>query len=284
LFWSEQEGRLSSFDLVRQAIVWEKTYAELSKIALCDDAFVGVVQPDGRFEVLDAANGQVVLAARVAREHLLEQIYLLRTPESFLLAVHRGVANSRDGNSPARSVQITGVLYGFEATSGRQLFATDVDHQTLSLDQPMGLPILTFARITPDAGEIKCVDIRTGRTVYAKSLDNQQVALVDVVGNPDESAIEVRTTFSYAKLFFTDRPWPSPEEEKAAKSRLGEPDEEPDDEPAEEIEEEDAEEEDAEKPADDADPDKKTREDQNGEEREEKAKVEGQQFNAVDDD
>lgn len=208
LYWSEEEDRLSCYDTLTGQFAWQRPYDEEAVVSLCQDSLVGVLTRRGKFEILDFQTGEPVLAARLDADHSLEEIYLLRTPDAYLLAVNHGRSRDED-EDPAGYAPILGKLYAFDRQTGAQLFngPTEIYNQLLPLNQPLGLPVLTFAHVDQGGGTLQCVDVRNGRTVYEHDF-TEAIEGLEVEGIPAENAVKVRTSKTNAKLRFTNNPLP----------------------------------------------------------------------------
>ena len=117
-----------------------------------------------------------------------------------------------------RAELVSGRLYGFDRASGKQVWSAAVSQQGLDLSQPPHIPILVFGRRTYHRqqtgtrryeAKILCVDKRDGRTINEETI-LQSISRLQVVADPAQHTIEIRTSRSGTKLRFTGNPLPMP--------------------------------------------------------------------------
>jgi outer membrane protein assembly factor BamB len=211
--------------------VWSETFSGWNngpspgvKGALIDGETVAVMQSDGRFVVLNLADGHKLidqpLEAEQNQRNLLKSIHVLCSATQYFLVtdrpqaptgvpVMRGIGDVRNLGSNAQGVLssmaepmselVTGHVYAFDRATGKPQWATPayVDQQGLLLGQPSELPVLTFVRnintLTMNHnqqmhGSVLCLDKRTGRLVYCED-ELQPLSGFDISGNPDDKTI-----------------------------------------------------------------------------------------------
>lgn len=225
ILWQKVDGRqvLTVHDVAAEKALWKKDFADGAWVALIESDEAAVVEPDGKFTILSLADGSVSRKSAIAPPANLQQIFVLRSREHYLLIGNERPDQNGVGNAPwiqvlPQSMPVTGFVHGFDRGSGKKLWSKRVVQQGLDPYQPAGLPILTFviqlmersktgAGVTPRFG-MMCVDKRTGRTVFDEQQANEQLSYVDVAADIDQHQIELRLLRSTVRLTFTDKPWP----------------------------------------------------------------------------
>ncbi len=155
----------------------------------------------------------------VTKEPQLSEIYVLRGPDQYILAASRpvqmrGQVNHTPVTSGVGNPLITGHVHIFDRHTGKKTSTTAVDRHGLPLNQPMALPVLTFAthifdqRNTNRSRSVEAavifLDKRTGKVVYDEKLQ-QQIATVDLVGDPERHQVVLKTQGTSIRLTFTGK-------------------------------------------------------------------------------
>jgi outer membrane protein assembly factor BamB len=222
---------LALIDPWTQHDVWSETFSGWNngpnpgvKGTLIDGDTVALMQSDGRFVVLNLADGHKLIDERLAEEqnqhNLLQSIHVFRSADQYLLMVNRptvptGLPSPRglgDVRNLATNVQpvlssmgetmsqiVSGHIYAFDRATGKPQWAMPayVDQQGLLLGQPSELPVLTFIRNIQTIamnrnrqmyGSVLCLDKRSGRLVYEDD-DLPPITGFDISGNLDDKTV-----------------------------------------------------------------------------------------------
>ncbi|HWA98463.1 MAG TPA: PQQ-binding-like beta-propeller repeat protein [Pirellulales bacterium] len=233
LVWYTSAGRahLKLTDVWAEQELWQQVFSSGAKPWPLEDQTVGVLQLDGRFALLNIADGHRIIDAKLPAESSLTEIFVFRTPDRYLLVTNRPWAN-RDGDNiqPIPSggfgnPLIHGNVFGFDRTTGECVFTTPVEGRALSFHQPASLPFLMFAaqvyrqqrsmRESQPQVAILCIDKRTGRIIY-DDRSAGPIPAIELVGDRDAHEALIRTPRLAVKLKFTEEAWP-PESEKPPK-------------------------------------------------------------------
>ena len=111
---------------------------------------------------------------------------------------------------------INGYVYGFDRETQKEIFKTRVAGHGLTLNQPVGLPVLVFASQiyeqpkkggqmrSPEAA-IFAVDKRTGRVVYDKRLA-APLNMVELAGDVNKNTLTLRSLRNTLQFSFTNEP------------------------------------------------------------------------------
>ena len=191
-----------------------------------------VLEPDGRFVLVDLSDGRALIDARLEPEPALSGILVLPSQENYILVTQRiESATTRDPNRQVRPVPSTqsvrigrGWVYAFDR-QGKLLWASPqtVQDQYLPLDQPSRLPILTFATVVrerKDRGKFKtgvsvlAIDKRNGRKVLDTTFDSSTNRF-RLVGDPQKKTVQLELQSSMVTMTFTDAPLPPEPKENA---------------------------------------------------------------------
>lgn len=225
LVWdtSRAQAVLALRDVWAERDEWKEEFPAGARPWPLGDEAVGVLDRQGRFVIMDLADGRKSLDARVDPEPSLTEIYLFRSPWHDVLVTNRPWRNRNGVNiQPVPggfgNPLINGFMYGFDRTNGKLVYQTRIENMGLTLSQPSRLPVVVFAsqvyeparggRGQTPQGHVTCIDKRTGRTVY----DEQQggpISTVEISGEADGKGVLLKTQRSTVRLTFTDEPWPA---------------------------------------------------------------------------
>ncbi len=201
-----------------------------SRMFMLPDEAVAVYEPDGHFMILDLADGHPIVDRQLLPEDDLAEIFVLRSPDQYLLITHRQQMTSgttrRTYMHPTSSVRIgRGRVYAFDRT-GKEMWPEPVlvENQFLSLNQPSSLPVLVFACMVqePQTGNVRtqpktailCLDKRTGRVICKREFADR-TSIFQVSGDPDKRTVEIRIQKNLLTMTFTDHPVP-PDDDPAS--------------------------------------------------------------------
>lgn len=192
------------YDPLTGADVWKQNYAARSLVARSEDpSLAGVVEPDGKFHVVDLRTRKEVMAGRMEEEdvseHLrnVQSVHLLCDRNNFYFAFQApmaapnnaaaGVVNVIGNNGMLssvmtqqgmRTVPVNGYLYALERDSGEVAWFARIDNQFLILDQFWDLPLvlLTARRqeVQNQGGrmrihqpvQVTAIEKRSGRIIF----------------------------------------------------------------------------------------------------------------------
>jgi outer membrane protein assembly factor BamB len=200
---------------------WRREFAAGAKITRIGQDELGVLDPQGRFVILELPGGKNVLEAQLEPQRELLDIVALRSRDGYVLVAKQPVPAPAAGTEPetiypismgGRAELITGKLYGFDGR-GKLSWSRSVVQHGLDLSQNPNVPILVFAHRSYSrrggparyAGTILALDKRDGRVVHEETLD-QSIGQVQVVADAATHSVEIRTTRAGTKLNFTGKP------------------------------------------------------------------------------
>lgn len=225
LWWQDGTGRtLTLVDPLEGRDVWPgRKFSHAARAYVVRDEAVGVFEPDGRFVLLGLPDGRTIAEAKLQAEPTLIDISIEVDGGRYFLITHSS-APERNGvniqpliGSDPKPIN-TGRLYAFDK-QGKALWPEPVvlQNQFLLADQPVRVPILTFAcQVYEQNGNggrqkmvVRCIDKRNGRTVFKADYPNQN-NIFEVAGNNDKKTVDLVLQQQTVRLAFTDKPLPPP--------------------------------------------------------------------------
>ena len=203
---SETTQTVAAFDLVTGKDVFSVELVGNLRPVITAGQNVGLLEPTGRFRVLDVADGRVLVDAKIKLppEPVPQSFVVLETSRQFLLMVNQPSSTKVRGTS-TRAVTVNGLAWAFDRTErlaerggpggqvgkvgrGKQPVSekaswgpVKIQNQAIELDQPTHLPVLTFAsrvyrpvqnvlqqRPRTEYG-VLVLDVRNGKIVHTET-------------------------------------------------------------------------------------------------------------------
>ncbi len=211
-----------------------REFAGEARICLVDNEVAGVLEPNGRFLLIDLADGRALVDAKLPPQEDISEIHVFRSPEHTILVTNSAETTAGNvrtqGLHPVASARIVrGRVWGFDR-SGEPLWPEPVlvENQHLPLSQPSRLPVLTFACMvqervpnapTQTKTAVLFVDKRTGWK-HAEEFDTPTGSF-HLVGDAEKKTVEMQLQRNTVTLKFTDQPLPPPDEPSAAEKVPG---------------------------------------------------------------
>lgn len=252
LIWAEQGDGLEIklIDAWTGQELWKRKLQAGSKAELLGQEQVAVVEPEGRFWLLDTATGAPVIEAAIEPEPKLTEIFVLRSPDRAMLITnrdwHKDNVFLRPVPGPPDNKVVNGWAYGFDAAGGAKLWQQPLEQQAVLLRQPVNLPLLMFVchvferpgGATPrntNYVNVLALDKRSGRVLhkerYPAPLGNYVLE-----ADRDNHAVHLQLMHESLTFEFTAEPVEEPEanEKPATVDGVGADDDDEADGPAEE--------------------------------------------------
>jgi outer membrane protein assembly factor BamB len=239
LFWRlEQNHRiLELFDPWTQEPVWpRREFSFHAQYSILGNELIGVLEPDGKFVLLNLADGRTIAEINLKPEPYLGDIMLIAYEDRFLLLTSDSY---QDPSAPQlRPLQPFGIpskliskgrLYAIDG-SGKLLWPEPVviENQQLLTGQGRALPILLFSRRFSQKQNssgrnlsLLAIDKRTGRTVYNSDL-SKPIGFFNIVGNSEKKTVNLTMQYQTVTLTFTDNP-PRPPDKQARAENAKQP-------------------------------------------------------------
>ena len=226
LWWQEGTGRtLTLVDPLEGRDLWPgRKFSHAARACVVRDEAVGVFEPDGRFVLVGLSDGRTIADVKLKAESRLIDISIEADDSRYFLIVRSSTSDRNAVNiqpligSDPKPINY-GRLYAFDK-EGKTLWPEPVviENQFLLSDQPLRLPILTFAcqaYVQTANGQgrqkmsVRCIDKRNGRTAFKAEYANQN-NIFDITGNPEKKAVDLILQRQTIRLTFTDKPLPPP--------------------------------------------------------------------------
>jgi len=225
LSWTDlgAKGELRYQDLWEDRQVWSAEFPVRAKAWLVDGESIGVFEPEGRFVLLNIADGKKLIDAQLDAERKISEVYVFPSRDQYNLLVTHTVDRRRRSlispvsgsyNNPAAIVN--GKLYGFDRATGRKLWDKpyEIENQGMLLKQPTELPVLMFLCQNNENGRpgrkqanLLCIDKRTGRAAYNESFPISDTLVgMKMTGDAAKRSVTVSTVGKTVELQFTDEP------------------------------------------------------------------------------
>lgn len=223
LVWRDngEQGTLEMIDAWTGKPVWPaKRFpggAQLHRVA---DEAVALLEPAGRFLLVNLNTGQSVIDAQLKPQSPLCELFVLPSPQQYLVIV-QGPEGERNANRHTHALPGSGSqritkaqVYAFDR-EGQSMWASpvEVEDQFLPLDQPSHLPVLVFAsivqerradqRILTTNTHVLGIDKRNGHEICKEVLSNSSNGLT-LVGNPEKQTVEFQLQRETITLAFSD--------------------------------------------------------------------------------
>ncbi len=217
--------RIRWFDAWSQTDVWTRDFSNDAQCWQPSRDTVAVLQPEGDFVVLNVADGQERVAAKLDPEPDLDRLYVLASRDLYMV-----VASSKNSNSASSRLrlygsigteqcpEINGHVYAIDRESGKPLWPVpaEIREYNLPLDQAVEAPTLVFFRHTQTQASansprtsfqaaVLCIDKRDGRELLA----NDGLAMIRSYGveaSPENQSVSIKTNSKNFLLKFTDQP------------------------------------------------------------------------------
>jgi outer membrane protein assembly factor BamB len=216
-----------------------------SKAQVLDDRAVAVMEPSGRFRIVDIPTGSAavdqtllpeqdppVRAGQVGQSRL-QTIHVMSTPDGYLLFTNRlarsgsltrgksRISSPESGSdvfAGTRSPLVSGRLYALDRHSGRPRWQVpaEIADFALPLSQPAALPVVMLLRHETEANNrsvrnevstsLLFLDRRTGCIVDEQTLEKTAAYNYELTGDPKEHTVTLSLSRESITLQFTDGP------------------------------------------------------------------------------
>ena len=221
---------LSYTDVFTNKVLWQKQFSENAKVTLVKGNEVAVLEPrKARFGVFNIATGAASIDSAVEADEGIGHIVVRRSKERYVLLTYNP---SRNANNNARAVAIiytspmvNGYAYGFDRQTGKRIWTTMVEQQSIEVDQPDDLPVIVLAsrqyinRIIQPGGiarrtstnnlSVDILDVRNGRYVFSYK-GNESVNSYTMHVDPADRSINLKFYQSEIMLKTSKEPLEGP--------------------------------------------------------------------------
>ena len=194
------ENLLFERDVMNGSVIWQQKFPRGAQVDVAMNRYVAVVEPTGRYVVIDALDGSTLVDYQTKPIPSLERVHLFAGTHEFLIAAENNLDRQQNRTHMPFNVFdfviFDGQLMAFAAKDGTPLWSrpAEVRQESLMLAQPAdslqvrrylrGLLEARAQRLQADAGSVTAVE-----TAFALSLelvgggDNPLIQLI-IVGRP----------------------------------------------------------------------------------------------------
>jgi len=197
---NEKTQTVSAFNLVTGKRTFSIELAGDIRPVITGSHGVGLLEPGGRFRVVDVSDGQVRVDAKIKlpQKPTAQSFVVLETQQLYLLMVNQP-STTRVRATSSRGAIVNGSAWAFDRNAGpgrrggpsEQPVAqanwgpVKIENQAIELDQPRHLPLLTFAsRVYRPVQNIRqqrprteygvlVLDVRNGKIVHSETSKSQ---------------------------------------------------------------------------------------------------------------
>ncbi len=218
--WDAVEGarRLSQADPWTGAESWSREFDEKAQAWTIEEQEIAVLDPQGHLTVVSTASGETVVESRLDPQPSLDGVIAVRSGERYLIMANEPgqQAGPIVRHMGAGSTPVNGRVYALDRETGEKLWSAEVKDQHLWIDQPTELPLLVFYNMVHrrEGNRYRtqqmtlCLDRRSGEVIHDKTIDGSGSNMFEILPDPENSTIEVRTHRETLKLTFTDEKKP----------------------------------------------------------------------------
>jgi outer membrane protein assembly factor BamB len=225
LTWTEKPGQmvLRLYDPLTESDTWAYEFVTGSKGWLVEGDKVAVLEPGGKFLMINMADGSAEIETRLRPEPTLQGVYVVPNSDCYMVVTSKTPTETRANISiePAPSAtfspMVNSRVYAFRRKTGELLWPdpVELDQFSLPLHQPTEIPVLTFlrriqktvpGRATKPIGSVLCLDKRTGKVLLR---DDEIPALAhsfEIIANREAREISVTLPGKSVVFEFSDEP------------------------------------------------------------------------------
>jgi outer membrane protein assembly factor BamB len=197
---------------------WSRDFSPGSAVSLVELDEALVLEPSGMLSIVRMSDGQTVHQAQLEATANLRELVALRSREQYILIANEPLPNAPAVPRPVsqQNIPVHGMVHALDRATGRRLWSTRVERQSLDPSQPLEWPILTFASHLFEprrAGNgvdhrffMLCLDKRTGRIIHEDSRTDEPLHFIEYLADFEARQLELRFFQSSVLLQFTDKP------------------------------------------------------------------------------
>ncbi len=177
----------NSLELVDQVTfetVWKGQFDPRSVTAIVDDDRCAVLEPSGRFAVVNMRDGAIEAESQFGKLPTLKRLFVRRSENRLIVIVDSGIRNpagaelEEDGEHGGTfGVVVYGHVFGLNEQSGDVLWRRAVNGQVMAPSLAKDVPLLVFAGEvrSPNSERLRsfarslpvlCIDTRDGQVLY----------------------------------------------------------------------------------------------------------------------
>ncbi|MCA9266676.1 MAG: PQQ-binding-like beta-propeller repeat protein, partial [Planctomycetales bacterium] len=209
-YYRRQPLRLKMVDVWTGQELWNFDVEGNAKGDLMGTDELGVLQPNGKFVVLNLEDGSAVIQTQVEPEPDLLHIQCLRSRDQYLLLTDRERKNQAGENVMTRASYpkqfgvdrfLTGNVYALDRTTGELSWSrpANIDGYYFPSKQPVGMPVLFFYRMrserrptsrgTTNHTDILVLDRRNGQLLLQDSQPKRFQRVDELKAEPADDSV-----------------------------------------------------------------------------------------------
>jgi outer membrane protein assembly factor BamB len=208
---------LSSQEAMSGKILWQHVFERQSQVDVAMNRYVAVVEPTGRYVIVDAADGRVLTDYKAEPVLNLSSLHLFAGTDQFVIAAgttgHRRVLLSQFDFAA-----FDGQIFAFDNQTGQPLWSRPAEtrEQALMLTQPVDAPIIVLAGSrtlqnvngSTNAVSLLLLEKSSGRVLVSDENVTQAPHYFAVSSNAETNEVLVELVNRIVRLKFTDAPRP----------------------------------------------------------------------------
>jgi hypothetical protein len=216
------ENLLFERNVMTGSVSWQIKFARGAQVDVAMNRYVAIVEPTGRYVVVDALEGSTLVDYESEPIPSLLRAHLFAGTDQFVIAAEI----ERDGPLNRTHMQfntfdfvmIDGQLMAFAAQGGTPLWSrpAEVRQESLMLAQPVDAPIITFVGNHSQQGangsqqlvNMLLLEKSSGRVLFSDEALPQSPNHCATVANPKTQEVLVEMVSRVVRLKFTDSPRP----------------------------------------------------------------------------
>lgn len=178
-------------DQVSFETVWQGKFDPTSVTALVDDDHCAVLEPSGRFAVVNMHDGSIKLESEFGKLGSLKRLFVRRSEDRLIVIVDAGLRTPGSGgldddgeHGGMFGVVVYGHAIGVDQSNGKVIWRRQINGQVLTPQIAQDVPLLVFAgevRAPSDGPRptlasslpILCIDTRDGQVLYRQVDDHR---------------------------------------------------------------------------------------------------------------
>lgn len=243
LSWTNlrQQSIVSLTDAASGRVVWQREFGASAAFAGVGDDELAVLDPRGnrfdgnendtaQFTILSIADGRPRLDVEIEGAGRPASISVIRRPQSYALFTYtpeRNAGSSRAampmmGTGNARANRRA---FGFDAATGKRLWATEIPDCMVNTEQPPGLPVAILKVVTRSTGRPRIVsvdatvlDLRNGEFIHRQTIKGLADPIVAEIDRENWKAVAEMPNASI-QLSLSDIPLTEPPPKRQLSSR-----------------------------------------------------------------
>jgi outer membrane protein assembly factor BamB len=208
-----EKCEMSLVDPWEGRLLWQRTFDSQSQTCLITQDEAAVLDPQGRFVVVALPSGREILANHVEPLAELDQIYVQRSADSYLLVASSPTTGQNIFmQNQFLYIPVNGALYSFDRSTGKLRWTRKVEEQGMRIDQPSNLPVLVLfnstyrveGNSTRTQSKLLCLDKRSGEVLFEKNVKDYRGHQHILEVNPVHRQVVFHSVLGTIKLTFAE--------------------------------------------------------------------------------